>query len=83
MTIDEAWLIVKKMVDRSYTNQDYDDALMVIDEFIQKYKKAERKTLIIGTDIRCNSCRNWIASLHECKRLPGKHEIGCGLWESN
>lgn len=81
MTIDEAWTIIEHMIDRTYTNQDYDDALAAIGELIRKYTKLERKTLYIGTDVRCDSCRHWIASLHECKKLEGKHEIGCGLWE--
>lgn len=39
MDIQEAWEIVSNIIDKTYTNQDYDDALEVIGQLVKEKRE--------------------------------------------
>ena len=42
MDIQEAWEIVSNIIDKTYTNQDYDDALEVIGQLVKEKQEREK-----------------------------------------
>ena len=70
MTPYEAWQIVSKMVDQTYTNQDYDDAVEIIREAIARLPNTDSTS--------ATGVQEAIEELHSCineanKSLDGLH----------
>ena len=63
MTPYEAWQIVSKMVDKTYTNQDYDDAVEIIREAIARFPNTD-STRVTDADVqKASECMEIYKSL--------------------
>lgn len=48
MTVQEAWEIIKNMVNQEYTASTYDKALVVIEQALQALKEMQEKQSEVG-----------------------------------